>query len=129
MNVRVFCAGLDDRGYGGYNAHPRSDRPFIRVVPFLTALHNPPLCEVHNRPYRMIGGYRFERMLVAWQEHGIRLECDIRHGLEGAVWCDSHDWSRGQWDSRYIDDDGHCPMWRIGRWLHRRHHATDAVAA
>lgn len=121
-DVRVFCPGLDQRGYGGYNAHPRGDARFIRVVPFLVALHEPPECLTHKRPYRMVGGYRFDRMIQEWAERGVRYDCGISYGPEGAVWCHPHYWSRSEWDNwRHVDADGHCPMWPVAQWMKRLH--------
>jgi len=116
--TEMYCDGLSPQGYPGYNAHPGS-APYKVVVPFIEAIHNPPRCKTHDRPYLTIGGYRLSHLADAIRRTGeVAADCQPSYGFEQGAWCNPHGFSGRASD---FDGDGHCPHWRLAQWIARRH--------
>lgn len=87
-------------------------------VPFIEAIHNPPLC--HGLPRLTSGGVRMQRLAERWRESGPVLECRFTGKCEGqGVSCYSHGWSGVYHD--LTRDPERCPAYQLAAWLMRRH--------
>jgi hypothetical protein len=143
--TRVWCPGLSPQGYPGYNAHENAPNrlllpdergplgmlpayePYHRDIDFITAIHNPPTCRIHDLPYLTRGGMRVWHLAEVMARRGLLTECsEWRFG--GSHGCDTHGWTSssesstggGYWH------DGACPVKPIAEWIARRHIAEEA---
>lgn len=113
-SINMWCPESDDRGYDGYNAHPR-DASYVIILPFLEAIHRPPECKLHKRPYLTKGGCIVFSVAEAFRKHGVNWECDERLNR----WCHNHGYHGEDWT------EGRCGFRQIVDWIKRRHEYVD----
>lgn len=109
--VWMTCYAEAHRDYGNQQ----------RWVPFLEAIHDPPLC--HDQPMLTEGGRRMWLLARRWRENGPVLDCRFSGKGEGqGVSCYSHGWSGVYHDLTWTADgyEEHCPSYPIAAWLTRR---------
>jgi hypothetical protein len=110
--VRMLCAlGLSPYEHG---RNPDTTQEGLKWVPFLEALHNPPLC--HGLPMETRGATAIRRVGARfWETGNVTAECRLYDSGQ----CTTHGWHR--WEGEDGPRDGHCGYQRIAAWIVRRH--------
>lgn len=104
---------------GDYDKHGFYGESYNAWVPFVEAIHNPPLC--HGAPRIAEGARRMRDLERAWVELGPELDCRFSGKGEGqGVSCFSHGWSGVYHDLLGEYEDWTCPSQPIAAWLFRR---------
>jgi hypothetical protein len=123
--VWMRCQGAPHDRHSGF-----SGASFETWVPFLDAIHNPPLC--HGLPRLTEGGRRMQNLMERWRESGIALDCRFSSKGEGqGVSCYSHGWHGVYHDLTWERDpatgyreERWCPVYAIAAWLIRRYESV-----
>lgn len=113
--IKMYCGEPNAQGYYGYNAHP-GEASYIKVVPFLEAIHQPPTCKLHGTPYLTEGGYAIDKIARRFRERGPTWECDVGYYSEGGG---KHCFPHGY--NGYDGDEKSCGYRSLVDWIKRKH--------